>query len=260
MSLEISAMAAAALRYDAVMTETRERLDREATARGQAPVSWYQYGSLSNFQHLQNLLGSVDPMFFANLKAKRIADVGAADGDVAFFLETLGFEVDVVDNAPTNHNGLTGARALQEALSSSVTIHERDLDSQFQLPQDNYELVIFLGLLYHLKNPYYALERLSFSTRYCFVSTKVAKVTRSGTRLEAEPVAYLVAPYETNGDPTNFWVFSPAGLRRVVERTGWHVRAWMSAGFTGDSDPSSPDRDERIFCLLESSRTGAGPA
>jgi hypothetical protein len=60
-----------------------------------------------------------------------------------------------------NFNMLRGARLLKETLGSKVEIHEVDLDSQFRLPRSDYGLVFFLGILYHLKNPFYALESLS---------------------------------------------------------------------------------------------------
>jgi tRNA (mo5U34)-methyltransferase len=59
----------------------------------------------------------------------KVADIGAADGDLAFFLESQGLSVDVIDNAETNFNFLGGVRILKEALNSSVTIRSVDLDS-----------------------------------------------------------------------------------------------------------------------------------
>jgi hypothetical protein len=182
-----------------------------------------------------------------------IADIGAADGDLAFFLETLGCEVELIDHGPTNFNGLRGARLLREALGSRASISEVDLDAQFALPRERYGLVLFLGILYHLQNPYYALLSLARSARYCVLSTRVARFTQDKqVRFGDVPVAYLVGPSETNNDSTNYWIFSPAGLRRILERTGWTIVDYLAVGATGDSDPASADRDERAFCLLRS--------
>jgi hypothetical protein len=65
---------------------------------------------------------------------------------------------------------MQGVKLLKTALSSSVEIHDVNLDSQFLLPEKSYSLVIFLGILYHLKNPYYALETLAKSANYCLIS------------------------------------------------------------------------------------------
>lgn len=40
---------------------------------------------------------------------------------------------------------------------------------------------------------------------------------------EEEPVAYLASGTEINGDATNYWTFSPAGLRRILQRTRWAI-------------------------------------
>jgi len=86
------------------------------------------------------------------------------------------------------------------------------------------------------------------------LSTRVARVTADrALRLERAPVAHLVDPLETNADATNRWIFSPAGPDRLIDRAGWDILEHMMVGRTrGDSDPSSPDRDERASYLLRS--------
>jgi hypothetical protein len=64
------------------------------------------------------------------------------------------------------------------------------------------------------------------------------------------PVAYLLDEREINDDPTNFWIFSHMGLRRLIDRSGWDILDFMSTGCTRKSNPI--DRDERAFCLLRS--------
>jgi tRNA (mo5U34)-methyltransferase len=134
-----------------------------------------------------------------------------------------------------------------------VGIHEVDLDSQFRLPRERYDLVCLLGILYHLKNPYFVLEQLARRTRYCVLSTRVARQTADGrVRLDGAPLAYLLAPDECNNDATNFWIFSMPGLLRLVDRCGWNVVAQRTVGDTRRSNPSANDHDERAFLLLES--------
>ena len=181
----------------------------------------------------------------------KVADIGAADGDLAFFLERQGLAVDVIDNEYTNFNGLEGARTIKAALNSSVIIQSVDLDSQFSLAGQKYDVVFFLGTLYHLKNPYFLLESLARITRYCFLSTRIAKQTADGSSLAPHPVAYLVGPQECNNDDTNFWIFSDQGLKRLIDRTGWNLLSYVTIGDTAGSTPADPKRDERAFCLLE---------
>jgi tRNA (mo5U34)-methyltransferase len=225
-----------------------------ATKLGLEPADfWYPYGTLDNLGHLDTLLTGTNRDLLALAGGAPIADIGAADGDLAFFLESLGCQVDIIDNGPTNFNGLLGARLVKRALGSHVGIHEIDLDSQFRLPRERYGLVVFLGILYHLQNPYYVLQELARRARHLVLSTRIAQVTTDhAVRFADVPVAYLVAPTETNDDPTNYWIFSDAGLRRIADRTGWDVLDYITVGHTIDSEPAAMDRDERAFCLLRS--------
>jgi len=215
--------------------------------------TWYGYDILSNVWHIDNLLGRDSRDLLARVGRDPIADIGAADGDLAFFLESLGFEVDIIDWPATNWNGLRGARRLKDLLESKAGVHEVDLDSQFRLPRERYGLIYLLGILYHLKNPYYILESLARVSRYCLLSTRVARQTVDGAvRLDKAPLAYLLAPDECNNDATNFWIFSTPGLLRLADRCGWSVVEQMSVGDTRHSDPASSNHDERAFLLLES--------
>jgi tRNA (mo5U34)-methyltransferase len=214
---------------------------------------WYPYSTLQNIAVLAQLstMAGLDLLQLCRGPRGKVADIGAADGDLAFFLEKMGLSIDVIDNEYTNFNRLEGARILKEALNSSVTIRSVDLDAQFPLSGEKYDAIFLLGILYHLKNPYFVLESLARITKYCFVSTRIAKQTSDGQCLSPYPVAYLVGPQECNNDDTNFWIFSDGGLKRLIERTGWNVLSYVTIGDTINSTPADPARDERAFCLLE---------
>ena len=216
---------------------------------------WYAYSSMNNMQHLDQLLEGQYRNITELAGGKPVADIGAADGDMSFFLEKLGLKMHIIDHASTNINHLEGAKLLKKELKSNVEIHDVDLDAQFTLPHDDYGLVIFLGILYHLKNPFYALEYLSKVTRYCLVSTRVMRFTPGKKHdIDDMSLAYLVGEHELNDDPTNFWVFSNTGLKRLFDRTGWKIRGYKSLGDTESSTPDDMKHDERAFALLESTR------
>ena len=65
-------------------------------------------------------------------------------------------------------------------------------------------------------------------------------------------MAYLLNTAEANNDPTNYWIFSEAGLRRILDRTAWDVCDYQTTGCQSGSDPTRLDRDQRAFCLLRS--------
>jgi tRNA (mo5U34)-methyltransferase len=230
-----------------------ERL-REARTQIGGDIEWYPYDILSNLTHIDAMLSGDNRDLDRLAQGLPVADIGAADGDLAFALEDLaGWDVDILDTPATNMNGLRGATALRDHLCSRVEIHDIDLDRQFTLPRERYGLVFFLGILYHLQNPYYALHQLASHATHCLLSTRVARFAgREHTSIAELPVAYLVGPYETNNDPTNYWILSPTGLERLAERAGWTILDRLNVGETVDSDPSTPERDERMFLLLQS--------
>jgi tRNA (mo5U34)-methyltransferase len=222
-------------------------------------IAWYPYDILANVPHLDALLSGKNRDLSGMAGDLPVADIGGADGDLAFVLEQeCGWKMHLIDTAPTNNNGLRAARALREHLRSTVEIYDIDLDAQFRLPAEQYGLVLLLGILYHLQNPYYVLRELSRRTTYLLLSTRVARFAgRDRTPIADLPVAYLVGPSETNNDATNYWMFSPAGLDRIVERAGWMVLERASFGDSEESDPSSPEHDERHFLLLRSRSAAA---
>ena len=241
-----------------------QELNKEKKQLAPQEFDWYPYGTLSNFLHLKKLLGKSHPYLLSLAGDRPMVDIGAADGDTAFFLESLGYEVDTVDYPPTNFNGCRGLGLLKKARQSGVGLHEVDLDRQFELPGKAYGLAFFLGILYHLKNPYAALESLAGMAHHALISTRIARynVARerkgrgglNGKRVELAdiPSAYLVAPMETNNDPTNYWMFTEAGLKRILDRCGWELMAWTTVGDTRQSDPATAKHDERAFCLVRS--------
>jgi SAM-dependent methyltransferase len=231
----------------------REKLALTKKRLGPPEFQWYPYDTLRQFCCFDKLLTGDNRYLLKLARRDRVLDLGCGDADSAFFFESLGYPVDAVDYPPTNLNGMRGARALAKAMKSTVEIHERDLDSFFTFPHKRYGLALCLGLLYHLKNPYYLLENLARVSRYCLLSTRVARFAPDHrTRLHDIPVAYLVGEDETNNDSTNFWIFTEAGLRRIVERTRWKLCDYWSAGDAEGSDPANPERDERAYCLLHS--------
>jgi tRNA (mo5U34)-methyltransferase len=249
--------------HQAVKFETELKANKKAAEPEDFP--WYPYGSLSNFEILNRLLKDQYRDFDFLAGDKPIVDIGAADGDTCFTLESAGYQVYAVDNAPTNYNSCRGIKSLIQVRQSSVQLLEVDLDSQFRLPDVEFSFAFFLGILYHLKNPWFVLESLAKKVRYAVLSTRIARFnlppdkasTRAGINesrvgVRTVPMAYLLDADECNNDATNFWIFSEAGLLRILHRTGWDVVQYMTLGNTQTSEPAHGAGDERAFCLIRS--------
>jgi SAM-dependent methyltransferase len=214
---------------------------------------WYPYESLTALPVIADLFAD----HYSDLRQAcctgGVADLGCADGDFAMMLAHLGARVDAVDHREANFNQMRGVETLRETLDPGVRVFDIDIDEPFRLPRADYGLAFFLGTLYHLRNPFYVLQELAKASDWCVLSTRIAQVTPgSRTRMEDEPLAYLLGAREANNDPTNFWVFSPAGLLRLLERTGWLVVSERRIGCAVDSGPVRGDADERMFVLLKS--------
>lgn len=247
-SLDIAEICQRAQAFERVLQEAKQRIRNRGVE-----IAWYPYRSLSGLAILDRLLTGERRRLLALAADDPVLDLGCADGELAFFLESLGCQVHAVDFPDTNCNGMQGVRALKRELGSSVEILAADLDTQFALPAHRYGLAFFLGTLYHLKNPFYALETLASRALYCVLSTRIARFAADRrTAIRRLPVAYLLAEGEANQDWTNYWVFSEAGLKRLVERSGWKICDFLTVGNTTDSDPVSWEGDERAFCLLKS--------
>jgi tRNA (mo5U34)-methyltransferase len=232
----------------------KERLRDLKSQIGQNEFGWYPHESLDNFLVFDKLLQGRFRTLLNDLEGAPVLDIGCADGDVAFFLESIGFHVEAIDHPSTNFNGMRGIRKLKEALRSTVEIISRDIDSQFELPNRTYDLVFFLGTLYHLRNPYYILDLLARQARFCFISTRVARFTPDHIEIRKSPVAYLLQPDELNNDATNYWIFSETGLKRILRRTGWEICNYVTVGDRRASRPDTPQNDERAFCLVRNRR------
>lgn len=224
-----------------------EQAKREVSPRD---FDWYPYDCFANLFYIQQLLHQAALSLEQIAGVEPVLDLGAADGALSFFLESLGYGVDACDCSGTNINRMQGLRALATVLSSQVEVLDVDMDGRFDLTRQ-YGAALFLGTLYHLKNPFYALETLAKHAKFCFLSTRVARLSTDRTaRLDA-PIAYLLDAAECNADATNYWIFSPSGLRLLARRAGWHICAEASSG-ASDSDPKTAQGDERMFLLLRS--------
>ena len=216
-----------------------------------ADYGWYPYETLTALPLVCELIA---PRYGELWEAARsgIADIGCGDGDLAAFFARFGCGADAIDHVETNFNQLRGVETLIRELRLPVQAFDIDLDRPFELPRRDYGVALFLGTLYHLKNPFYVLENLAARADWCVLSTRIAQVAPGGVRMEDEPLAYLLGAREANNDPTNFWIFSAAGLFRLLDRAGWTVMGYERVGQMVDSDPVRSEADERVFVLAKS--------
>ena len=140
----------------AVTEETRKRI---AQLRS---LGWYHSIELPNgevipgFQSLEQLRARLRQFPIpADLTGKRVLDIGAWDGWFSFEMEKRGASVVAVDAIRTEK--LLIARDL---LQSRVEYLVADVYDLRPADLGRFDVVLFLGVLYHLKHPLLALERV----------------------------------------------------------------------------------------------------
>jgi tRNA (mo5U34)-methyltransferase len=236
----------------ATATVFHARLGELKSVRRIRELEWYPYNSFGVFPVLTSMLQEDRRDLLTLAGAAPVLDIGCGDGDLSFFFESLGCRVMAIDNPATNYNRTHGFETLRAALGSAVELAVSDVDAGLDLRGRTFGLALCLGVLYHLKNPFGFLENLARHVRHCLLSTRIAQVTVQGTAMAQEPIAYLLNPSEANNDRTNYWIFSEAGLRRILDRTGWDLCDYATTGFEEGSDPARGDRDQRAYCMIRS--------
>ena len=93
-----------------------------------------------------------------DLTGMRVLDIGARDGFFTFEAERRGArEVVALDNEPPDHTGFSIAAELLASKATYVTENVYSLDPE---QYGTFDLVLFLGVIYHLRHPLLALDRI----------------------------------------------------------------------------------------------------
>jgi tRNA (mo5U34)-methyltransferase len=95
-----------------------------------------------------------------NLTGKRVLDIGPWDGYFSFEMERRGAEVVAID-----YVDLDTFRTLRRAFCSRVTYRRMDLYELDPARDGMFDIVLCLGVLYHLKHPLLGLEKICAVTR-----------------------------------------------------------------------------------------------
>ena len=150
-----------------------------------------------------------------------VLDIGAWDGFFSFECERRGAARVVAADYFSWHGDGWGAKAgfeiARQALGSRV--EDVDIDVMDLSPErvGTFDIVLFLGVLYHLKNPIAALERVASVTRGTLILETVVDQVGIG-----RPVAAFYPHRELNNDPTNWWGPNPAAVVGMLGAAGFH--------------------------------------
>src|SRR3954454_23229312 len=203
----------------------------------------------------------VPRLHLPDLTGKTVLDVGAWDGFFSFEAERRGAaRVVALDKfswqARGDGTGKAGFELARRALGSQVEDVEVDvLDISPETVGGTFDVVLFLGVLYHLRHPLLAIEKLrSVCNELLILETHVDLI---GTR---RPAAAFYPGMELEDDWTNWWGPNPAAVTGMLEQTGFrdvqrvHPRSW-AAGPRRPRSASAP-RHRRDAAAQRCAATG----
>ncbi len=143
----------------------------------------------------------------ADLTGMTVLDVGAWDGFFSFEAERRGAE---------GWGDKSGFELAREVLASGVEDKEIEVLDLSPETVGVFDLVLFLGVLYHMRHPLLALER---------VASVTGKQLILGTHVDllgvARPAMAFYPGDELNHDSSNWWGPNPAAVLAMLRDVGF---------------------------------------
>lgn len=223
--------------------------DPEDIARRMADIRWFHQIELAPGVVTPGLDRSQDKLarlaLPARMDGKSVLDIGAWDGFFSFEAERRGAaQVLATDHFCWSGPGWgtkAGFDFAHEALHSKVEDREIDVEALSVETVGAFDIVFFLGVFYHLKDPIAILDRLAAIT-----SELLVVETRVDLLNNPAPAMAFYQGDELNRDPTNWWAPNVVGLTALLKSVGFREVTVVSA---------PPSRWHRFLRALK-----AGPA
>ena len=157
----------------------------------------------------------------ASLAGRTVLDVGAWDGFFSFEAERRGatrvVAADEFAWSGRSWGSKAGFELARRTLGSRVEDVEVDvMELSPERVGGRFDLVLFLGVLYHLRHPLLALERLASVTAGTLVLE--THVDMLATR---RPTMAFYPGHELELDPTNWWGPNPEAIAAMLRDVGF---------------------------------------
>lgn len=151
------------------------------------------------------------------LDGKTVLDVGAWDGFYTFECERRGAQVTSADTWNPEHlvtsEGYAIAHRVLKSSAKPVQVSVHDLDPAVN---GRFDVVLFLGVLYHLTNPFEALQKLRAVTKHTLIVE-----TASDMRLTSTPALGFYPGSELENDNTNWFAPNAQALEGMCRAAGF---------------------------------------
>lgn len=157
----------------------------------------------------------------ADMTGMTVLEIGPADGYFTKMLTARGASVTAVDYAAKDFYGFAAMETLAEQPFKFIRANVYELDT---LPIAPFDVVICLGVLYHLPDMCKAL----WSLRQ-FTKSRLILETLVSRRHEDEPFAEYLPSDSNNDDYTNFWAPNPKCCEMMLADAGFIVESsWVN--------------------------------
>lgn len=155
-----------------------------------------------------------------NLKGMTVLDVGAWDGFYSFEMERRGASRVLATDYDTwvgkTWGSKRGFELARKALNSHVEHMTIDVLNLSPESTGMFDMVLFLGVLYHLRYPLLALEHIfSVTAKQLILETHVDMVWNRRPAMVFYPNA------ELHNDPSNWWGPNPAAVVAMLKSVGF---------------------------------------
>jgi len=154
------------------------------------------------------------------LAGKSVLDIGANNGFFSFAAERAGASRVMAVDAPAWGDAPWGSKdgfnLAHETLDSHVEDHHSDLYDLTVESVGVFDVVLLLGVLYHLEDPLLALKRVAALTNELLVVETLVDMTWT-----KRPAAAFYPTTELGGDETNWWGPNPAAVLSLLKAAGF---------------------------------------
>jgi tRNA (mo5U34)-methyltransferase len=158
----------------------------------------------------------------ARLDGKSVLDIGAWDGAWSFEAKRRGAARVLATDSYSWGGGGWGHKGAfelaREALRLDVADEFIDVLDVSRERVGTFDVVFFFGVIYHMRNPMAALDRLREVTTAGGLAI-VESISAMSRR--KEPVLAFYADKECGGDPTNWFAPNPPALAQMLKASGF---------------------------------------
>jgi tRNA (mo5U34)-methyltransferase len=158
--------------------------------------------------------------FPPSLDGRSVLDIGAWDGFFSFEAERRGAARVLASDWYSWHGPGWGKKAGFELARTILgsRVEDIDIDVMDLSPErvGTFDVVLFLGVLYHLPHPLLALERVASVTRGLLILETVVDLI--GLR---RPAMAFYPERQLNDDPTNWWGPNAAAVHAMLRAVGF---------------------------------------